>query len=70
MDIVVNVSIFYQCFLEFEKNYPTNFKKVNQCDVVKSKLKKKYNKPSLSEFKSYLEMFHSKNWVKEKDDEV
>ena len=61
---------FYQCFLEFENNYPTDFKKLYQCVVVKFNLKKKNNEPSLSNFKSYLEMFHSKNWLEEKGDEV
>ena len=61
---------FYQYFLAFGNNYPNDFKKAYQCDFVKFKLKKKYNEPSLSNFKSYLEMFHNKNWVEEKGDEV
>ena len=31
----------YQYFLEFENNYPIDFKKVYQCAVVKFKFKKK-----------------------------
>ena len=42
---------FYQYFLKFENNYPTDFNKVYQGDVVKYKLKKKDNEPSLLEFK-------------------
>ena len=61
---------FYQCFLAFENKYPNYFKKANQCAVVKFKLKKKNNEPLLSNFKSYLEIFHNKNWVEEKGDEV
>ena len=40
-----------QYFLEFNNNYPSDFKKVYQCAVIKFKLKKIYNEPSLSEFK-------------------
>ena len=61
---------FYQYFLVFENNHLTNFIKVYQCDVVKFKLKNKKNEPSLSNFKSYLEIFHNKNWVEEKGDKV
>ena len=61
---------FYQYFLAFGNNYPNDFKKAYQCDFVKFKLKKKYNEPSLSNFKSYLEFFHNKNWVEEKCNEV
>ena len=53
---------FYQYLFEFENNNPIDFNKVYQCDVVKKKLKKKDNDQSLSEFKSYLEMFYIKNW--------
>ena len=34
---------FYHYYLEFENNYPTDFKKAYQCAVVKFKLKKKNN---------------------------
>ena len=34
---------FYQDFLEFENNYPTDFKKVYQCAIVKFKFKNKNN---------------------------
>ena len=61
---------FYQYFLVFENNHLTDFIKVYQCDVVKFKLKNKKNEPSLSNFKSYLEIFHNKNWVEEKGDKV
>ena len=61
---------FYQYFLEFENNYLSDFNKVYQCAVVKYKLKKENNEPSLSEFKSYSEMLHSKNWVEETGDEL
>ena len=61
---------FYQYFLVFENKYPNDFKKAYQCAVVKFKLKKKNNEPSLSNFKSYLEFFHNKNWVEEKCNEV
>ena len=60
----------YQYFLEFENNYLSDFNKVYQCAVVKYKLKKENNEPLLSEFKSYSEMFHSKNWVEETGDEL
>ena len=55
---------FYQYFFEID------FNKVYQCVVVKYKLKKEDNEPSLSEFKSYLEMFHRRNWFEEKGDEL
>ena len=61
---------FYKRFLEFENNYPTDYNWVYQCAVVKYKLKNKENEPSLSEFKSYLDIFNSKNWVEEKGDEL
>ena len=61
---------FYQYFLAFENKYPNDLKKTHQCDVVKYKFKKKINEPSLSNFKSYLEMFHNKDCVEEKSDEV
>ena len=61
---------FYQYFLVFENKYPNNCKKAYQCDVVKFKLKKNNNEPSLSNLKSYPKMFHNKNWVEEKGDEV
>ena len=60
----------YQCFLAFENKYPNDVKKAYQCAVVKFKLKKKNNEPSLLNFKSYLEMLHNKNLVEEKGDEV
>ena len=41
-----------------------------QCAIVKFKFKNKNNEQSLSDFKLYLEMFHSKNWVEEKGNEV
>ena len=59
---------FYHCFLAFENKYPSDFKKAYQCAVVKFKLKKKKNLLSLLNFKSHLEIFHNKNWVKEKGD--
>ena len=40
------------------------------CDVVKFKLEKLKNEPSLSKFKSYLDFFHNKSLVEEKSDEV
>ena len=61
---------FYQCFHEFENKHPNDFKKAYQCSVVKFKLKKLKNEPSLSNFKSYLEMFHNKILVEEKGDQV
>ena len=57
---------FYEYFFEFENNYPTDFKKMYQWAVVKFKLKKKNNEPSLWNFKSYIEMFHNKYLVEEK----
>ena len=59
---------FYKYVLEFENNYLTDYNKVNQCDVVKYKIKKKVNKSSLPEFKSHLDFFNSKNCVEETSD--
>ena len=59
---------FYHFFLAFENKYPSDLKKAYQCAVVKFKLKKKNNLPSLLNFESHLEIFHNKNWVKEKGD--
>ena len=42
---------FYQCFLAFENKYPNDIKKAYQCAVVKFKLEKLKNEPSLSNFK-------------------
>ena len=61
---------FYQYCFEFENNNPTNFKKVYQCAIVNFKLQKKNNEPLLSDFKSCLEISHSKNQVEENGDEV
>ena len=61
---------FYQRFLAFENKYPNDFKKAYQYSVVKFKLKKLKNEPSLSTFKLYMEMFHNKILVEEKGDEV
>ena len=64
------MSRFFKYVLEFENNYPTDYNKVYQYDVVKYKLKKKDSEQSLSEFKSYLDVFHSEHWVEEKGDEL
>ena len=57
---------FYKYSLEFENNYSTDYNKVYQCTVVKNKLKKKDNEPSLLEFKSYLDISHSKIGLKKR----
>ena len=54
---------FYQYLFAFENKYPNDFKKAYQCAVVKFKLEKFNNEPSLSNLKSYLEMFHIKVWL-------
>ena len=64
------MSRFFKYVLEFENNYPTDYNKVYQYDVVKYKLKKKDSEQSLLEFKSYLDVFHSEHWVEEKGDEL
>ena len=57
---------FFKYVLEFENNYPTDYNKVYQCDVVKYKVKKKDSEPSLSEFKSYLDVFIVKIGLKKR----
>ena len=57
---------FYQCFPEFHVKYPSDFKRAYQCSVVKFKLKKLKNEPSISNFKLYMELFHNKSLLKKK----
>ena len=58
---------FYQCFPEFHVKYPSDFKRAYQCSVVKFKLKKLKNEPSISNY--IWSFFIIKLWLK-KDDEV
>ena len=53
--------VFYQYFHEFHVKYPGDFKRAYDCCVLKFKLKKLKNEPSISIFKSYVELFHNKS---------
>ena len=53
--------VFYQYFHEFHVKYPDDFKRAYDCCVLKFKLKKLKNGPSISIFKSYMELFHDKS---------
>ena len=70
MKAVINVSNLINAFLEFEIKYPSAFKKAYQCSVVKFKLQKLKNEPSMSNFKLSMELFHNKSLVEKKGDEV
>ena len=53
--------VFYQCFHEFHVKFPNNFKKAYELSVVKFKLKKLENEPSISNFKIFIDLFHNKS---------
>ena len=50
--------VFYQYFHEFHDKYPGDFKRAYDCCLLKFKLKKLKNEPSISISKSYMELFH------------
>ena len=58
--------VFYQYVHEFHDKYPGDFKRAYECSVLKFKLKKLKNEPSISNFKSYMELFHNKSLDKTK----
>ena len=58
--------VFYQYFHEFHVKYPGDFKRAYDCCVLKFKLKKLKNGPSISMFKSYMKLFHKKSLDKKK----
>ena len=62
--------VFYQCFHEFHVKFPNNFKKAYELSVVKFKLKKLENEPSISNFKIFIDLFHNKSLLKKKGDEI
>ena len=58
--------VFYKYFQEFHVQYPDDFKRAYDCCVLKFKLKKLKNGPSISIFKSYMELFHKKSLNKKR----
>ena len=58
--------IFYKFFHEFHVKFPNNFKKAYELSVVKFKLKKLENEPSISNFKLFIDLFHNKSLLKKK----
>ena len=58
--------VFYQYFHEFHVKYPGDFKRAYECSVLKFKLKKLKNEPSISNFKLCMELSHNKSLVKKK----
>ena len=69
MKKVNNVSYFINVLHEFHVKYPSDFKRAYECSILKFKLKKLKKEPSISNFKSYMELFHNKKLDK-KGDEV
>ena len=58
--------VFYQYFHEFHVKYPDDFKRAYDYCVLTFKLKKLKNGPSISIFKSNMELFHKKSLDKKK----
>ena len=62
--------VFYKHFQELHVQYPDDFKRAYDCCVIKFKLKGYKNGPSISMFKSYIELFHEKSLDETKSDEL
>ena len=61
---------FNNYFQEFHVQYPDDFKRAYDCCVIKFKLKGNKTGPSISIFKSYIELFHDKCLDETKGDEL
>ena len=61
---------FNNYFQEFHVQYPNDFKRAYDCCVIKFKLKGNKIGPSISIFKSYIELFHEKCLDETKGDEL
>ena len=60
----------YTYFLEYVTKYQNDYNKIYKYAVVKYQLKMKSKEPSSSELEPFLNLFHYKNWIEEKGNDI